>query len=91
MTNITLNVTMPDMINITPQECVCNCSAYIETMGKVGFAAKYMAALTIAVVIYMAFTYRKRPKLFKRSIEWCIFLLIMSSIYLFETIFWGYI
>ncbi len=86
-----INVTMPDMINITVEECILNCTSYMEAMGKIGFAAQYMAFLTLAVVLFMAITFRKRKELFDRSIEWCIFLLIMSSIYLFETIFWGYV
>jgi len=63
----------------------CDCVSIVNYHNKIMIVSSYMSIFSFAVVVYIAVTYRFHRELFDRTIEDAIFLLILSSAWLFES------
>jgi len=85
MVNITIPTVDPIIANHTLNPYVCDCRELLnQTVFVMNARLQYMSILTFVLVVYMATTYKLNESLFKKSIKWCLFILIISTAWLFE-------
>ena len=86
---VDMSVTIPFNVSNIPQ-CVCDKRECFEEAFKI-LAGKFifMSTMTFLVVCYMAITYKLKKDWFDKTVQECIFILIITSVWMLEVVIRG--